>query len=93
MLIDGHAIGFDINIWKNKVAKKLTANADYYLIKTLCMAYVNSRVDSNAYKHLAARFRVRACKPFTMAGKMLKSYKRHIKIAIMHTWLQTSFVI
>lgn len=85
MLMDSHAIGFDINMWKNKVAKKLIANADYYPIKTLCMAYVNSCVDSNAYKHLAARSRIKARKPFTMAGKMLKSYKRHIEIAIMHT--------
>ena len=75
------------------MAKKLTANANYYPIKTLCMDYVNSRVDSNAYKYLAAKSRVRTRKPFTMAGKMLKSYKRHIEIAIMHTWLQTSFVI
>ena len=54
------------------MAKKLAAKADYYLIKTLCMAYVNSRVDSNIYKHLVTRFKMRVCKPFIIAEKMFE---------------------
>ena len=55
MLTDGHATGFNIDVWESKIVKKLSANANHYPTKALCMAYVNSRVDGEAYKHLAAR--------------------------------------
>ena len=67
MLPDGHAAGFDINVWKSKMAKKLAANADHYPIKALRMAYVNSCVDGETYKHLAVRSRIGAQKPFATA--------------------------
>ena len=38
--------------------KKLTTNADYYPVKTLCMAYVNSYMNEEAYKHLVARSKI-----------------------------------
>ena len=60
MLIDGHATRFDIDVWESKMVKKLTANADHYSTEALCMAYINSHVDWEAYKHLAARSRIGA---------------------------------
>ena len=72
MLTNSHVTGFDINIWKSKIVKKLSANADHYLTKTLRMAYVNSHVDREAYKHLAARSKIDAQKPFTTAEKMFE---------------------
>ena len=72
MLTNGHATGFDINVWKSKMVKKLTANADHYLTKALRMVYVNSRIDEEAYKHLATRSRIDAQKPFATAEKMFK---------------------
>ena len=60
MLIDGHTAEFNINVWKSKMVKKLTANADHYPIKALRMAYVNSCMDGEAYKYLVARSRISA---------------------------------
>ena len=53
------------------MVKKLTANANHYPAKALRMAYVNSCVDGETYKHLAARSRIGAWKPFAMAEEML----------------------
>ena len=72
MLINDHTTGFDIDVWESKMVKKLTANADHYPTETLRMAYINSRVDREAYKHLAARSRIGARKPFAMAEEMFK---------------------
>ena len=36
------------------------------------MAYVNSCIDSNAYKHLAARSKIGARKPFAIAEEMFE---------------------
>ena len=60
MLTDGHATGFDINMWENKMVKKLNVNANHYLTKALRMACVDSRVEREVYKHLAARLRISA---------------------------------
>ena len=54
------------------MVKKLTANADHYLIKALCMVYINSCMDRKAYKYLATRSRIDARKPFAMAEEMFK---------------------
>ena len=72
MFTDGHATGFDINVWESKMVKKLIANADHYPIKALRMAYVNSCVNEEVYKHLAARSRISAQKLFTTAEKMFE---------------------
>ena len=72
MLTDGHAAGFNIDVWESKIVKKLTANADYYLIKVLRMAYVNSCVDGEAYKHLAVRSKIGARKLFAIAKEMFE---------------------
>ena len=72
MFTDGHAAGFNINVWKSKGVKKLIANADYYPTEVLHMAYVNSCVDRKVYKHLVARSRIGAWKPFATAEKMFK---------------------
>ena len=55
MLTDGHATGFGINVWENKMVKKLSTNVNHYLTEALRMAYVNNCVNGKAYKHLAAR--------------------------------------
>ena len=72
MLTDSHATGFDIDIWKSKMVKKLTANTNYYLTKVLRMAYVNSHVNEEAYKYLAVKLRIGAQKPFATAKKMFE---------------------
>ena len=72
MLTDGHATGFDIDMWKSKMVKKLTANTDHYPTEALRMAYINSCVDREAYKYLAARSRIGAQKPFAMAEEMFE---------------------
>lgn len=45
MLTDGHAAGFDIDVWESKMVKNLTTNTNHYPIKILCMAYVDSYMD------------------------------------------------
>ena len=72
MLTDSHTTGFDIDVWKSKMTKILVANANHYLTKALRMAYVDSRVDGNAYKHLAARSRIGARKPFATVEEMFE---------------------
>ena len=72
MLTDGHTTGFDIDVWESKMAKKLATNMDHYDTKALCIAYVNSRVDGNAYKHLTARSKIGACKLFAIAEEMFE---------------------
>ena len=72
MLTNGHATGFDINVWKSKMVKKLTANANHYPTKVLRMAYVNSHVNRETYKYLTARSRISAQKLFVMAKKMFE---------------------
>ena len=72
MLTDGHATRFNIDVWESKMVKKLTVNVDHYPTEALCMAYVNSCMDRETYKHLAARSRIGAWKPFATAEKMFK---------------------
>ena len=72
MLTDDNAVRFDIDVWESKIVKKLAANAGYYDTEALRMAYVNSCIDSNAYKHLAARSRISARRPFATAEKIFK---------------------
>ena len=54
------------------MAKKLAANADHYDTKALHMAYMDSCVDGNVYKHLAARSRIGAQKLFATAEEMFE---------------------
>ena len=72
ILTDVHAAGFDINVWKSKIVKKLTANADHYPTEALCMAYVNSCVDEKVYKYLTTRLRIGARKPFATTKEMFE---------------------
>ena len=72
ILTDSHMAGFDINVWESKMAKKLSANADYYPTKALYIAYVNSCMDKEAYKHLVARSRIGARKPFATVEEMFE---------------------
>ena len=72
MLTNGHATGFDINVWESKIVKKLTANANHYSTEALCMAYINSHMDREVYKHLAARSKIGAWKLFATAEEMFE---------------------
>ena len=72
MLTNGHATGFDIDVWESKMVKKLTANTDHYPTETLYMAYVNSCIDGEIYKHLVARSKIDAQKPFATTKKMFE---------------------
>lgn len=58
------------------MAKKLTANVDHYNTEALHMAYVDSRIDGDAYKHLATQLRIGAKKPFSTAEKMFKVFQK-----------------
>ena len=58
------------------MVKKLTANANHYLIETLRIAYVNSRVDGETYKHLAARSKISTQKSFATAEKMFEALQK-----------------
>ena len=51
MLTDDNTTRFDIDVWESKMAKKLATNVDHYNTKTLHIAYVDSHVDGNTYKH------------------------------------------
>ena len=72
MLTNGHATKFDIDMWESKMVKKLATNIDYYPTETLRMAYIDSHIDRETYKHLAARSRIGAQKPFATAEKMFE---------------------
>ena len=72
MITNSHSTGFNIDVWESKMVKKLTVNANHYPIEILCIAYINSRVDEEAYKHLAARLRISAQKLFATAKEMFK---------------------
>ena len=72
MLTDSHATGFNINIWESKIVKKLTTNANYYPTEALRMTYVDSHVDGKVYKHLAAKLRISAQKPFATTEKIFE---------------------
>ena len=72
MLTDGNIIRFDINRWESKMAKKLAANADHYNIEALCMVYMDSHMDGDAYGYLTARSRISARKLFATAEKMFE---------------------
>ena len=54
------------------MAKKLNANANHYPTEALYLAYIDSHVDKEAYKHLAARSRIGARKLFAIAEKMFE---------------------
>ena len=72
ILTDGHATEFDIDMWESKMTKKLVANANHYSIEALRIAYIDSRVDGNAYKHLAGRSKIGARKLFAIAEEMFE---------------------
>ena len=54
------------------MVKKLTANADYYPTEALRMAYFDNCMDGEAYKHLAAKSKIGAQKPFATAEEMFE---------------------
>ena len=54
------------------MVKKLTANTDHYPTKALRMAYINSRMDGKAYKHLVARSKIDAWRSFAITEKMFE---------------------
>ena len=72
ILTDGYATGFDIDVWKSKIVKKLTVNADHYQTEVLRMAYIDSYVDREVYKYLTAKSRIGAQKPFATIKKMFE---------------------
>ena len=54
------------------MVKKLTVNANHYPIKTLRMAYADSCVNGEAYKHLAARSKIGAQQLFATVEEMFE---------------------
>ena len=72
MLTDGHATRFNINVWKSKMVKKLTTNANHYPTKALRITYIDSCMNKEAYKYLAARSRIGAQRLFATAEEMFE---------------------
>ena len=72
MLTDSHATGFDINVWESKMTKKLVANANHYPTEALRIAYIDSCMDGNVYKHLVTKSRIGARKLFVMAEEIFE---------------------
>ena len=58
--------------WLSKIRRKLSANADHYITDALRIAYVESRVDGPAGKHLAPRLRETSANQFCTADEMLE---------------------
>ena len=54
------------------MVKKLSTNANHYPTKALHIVYIDSHVDGEAYKHLAARSRISAQKLFVTAEKIFE---------------------
>ena len=74
--MDGNMTQFNIDVWKSKMAKKLAANADHYNTKALCIAYIDSCINGDAYKYLAARLKIGARKPFATAEEMFEGLQK-----------------
>ena len=72
MLTNGHAIRFNIDMWESKIVKKLIANANHYPTKVLRMAYIDSHMNREAYKYLAARSKIGAQRLFVIAKEMFE---------------------
>lgn len=60
----------DIDARLGKMRRKLEANADHFPTEQMHIAYVESRVEEDAHKHIAARSRPEARNPFTTAEEV-----------------------
>lgn len=72
MPTNGHTTMFNIKVWESKIVKKLIANVNHYPTEASRMAYIDSHMDGEPYKHLAAKSRIRAQKLLSMVKKMFK---------------------
>lgn len=73
MLIDGKEPRFED--WLLLISQKLTANADHFDTPQLRMAYVASRCDGKARKHITPRLRQDAMNPYTDSKDMINHLK------------------
>ena len=62
--------------WLAKMRSKLLANEDHMPTEILRKAYVENRVNGDAMRHIEARLRKGAAKPFETAEEMLELLER-----------------
>ena len=51
--------------WLSRIKNKLCENADYYLTKSIKLAYVKGLIRGKATKHISPRLRDNAINPYT----------------------------
>jgi hypothetical protein len=66
----------NIEDWLSTMKNKLKENADWFLIETSKKAYVRTRIDENAMKHLASRFKKNSIKSFMIVEKIFDDLNR-----------------
>jgi hypothetical protein len=66
----------NIENWLFAMRNKLKENADWFLIETSKKTYVRTRIDENAMKHLASRFKKNSIKSFLIAEKIFDDLNR-----------------
>ena len=66
----------NIDHWLAKMRSKLLANEDHMPTEILRKAYVENRVNGDAMRHIEARLRKGAAKPFETAEEMLELLER-----------------
>jgi hypothetical protein len=60
----------NIEDWLSTMKNKLKENADWFSIETSKKAYVHTRIDENAMKHLFSRFKKNSIKLFMIVEKI-----------------------
>jgi hypothetical protein len=66
----------NIEDWLSTMKNKLKKNADWFLIETRKKAYVRTRIDEDAIKHLASRFKKDSIKSFMIVEKIFDDLNR-----------------
>jgi hypothetical protein len=67
---------FNIEDWLSTMRNKLERNFDWYLIETQKKAYVRTRIDDDAMKHLTSRFKKNSIKSFLIAEDIFDDLNR-----------------
>ncbi len=66
----------NIEDWLSTMRNKLKENADWFSIETNKKAYVRTRIDENAMKHLTSRFKKNSIKSFMIVEKIFDDLNR-----------------
>ncbi len=66
----------NIEDWLSTMKNKLKENVDWFSIETSKRAYVRTRIDENAMKHLTSRFKKNSIKSFFIAEEIFDDLNR-----------------